>query len=80
MFQLKMSAAIFVVVLALMGFAYFALTDNVTESIVRSETSELSMARRSVSSLPPTSTMRIRPSLSWWVSLGLMLSVPSVGG
>ncbi|PJB41060.1 MAG: hypothetical protein CO108_13640 [Deltaproteobacteria bacterium CG_4_9_14_3_um_filter_63_12] len=51
MFQLKMSAAIFVVVLALMGFAYFALTDNVTESIVRSETSELSMARRSVSDL-----------------------------
>ena len=48
MFQLKISAAIFVVVLALMGFAYFTLTNSVTESILRGEAEELSLASKAV--------------------------------
>lgn len=59
MFQVKISAAIIVVVVALMGFAYVAFTSNVTEGIVYSEHASVEASARSVQNVARTSELAL---------------------
>ncbi|MDX9719826.1 MAG: MXAN_5187 C-terminal domain-containing protein [Myxococcota bacterium] len=63
MFQLKISGAIVLVVLTIMGFAYFSLTSTVSNSIVEREIAELNLGRQAVGQLRYTAEEALKQSV-----------------